>query len=68
VPYTLSPKGANDNRLRGNSISSISTGGSASSQLSWSSTTAMSSVGNDSTTTTATSHLTLPVLRSCAPG
>jgi hypothetical protein len=60
VPYTLSPKGANDNRLRGNSISSISTGGSASSQLSWSSTTAMNSVGNDSTTTPTTFHLTLP--------
>jgi hypothetical protein len=68
VPYTSSPKGANDNRLRGDSISSISTDGSANPQLSWSSMTAMSSIGNDSTTTSATSHLTLPVLRSCPPG
>jgi hypothetical protein len=60
VPYTSSPKGGADQRLRGYSVSNISTDGSANLQLRWSSTTATSSIGSGGTTMSATSHLTLP--------
>jgi hypothetical protein len=60
VPYSSSPQGASDNRLRGNSMSSMSTDGSANPQLSWSTTTATSSVGSGSMTTPASSNITLP--------
>jgi hypothetical protein len=58
VPYPSSPQGASDNRLRGNSISSMSSDGSA--ELSWSTTTATSSIGSGSMTTPAPSNITLP--------
>jgi hypothetical protein len=60
VPYSSSPQGESDNRLRGNSVSSMSTDGSANPQLSWSTTTATSSVGSGSMTTPASSNNTLP--------
>ena len=60
----LPPLPSADSRLRGDSVSSMSTDGSAHPQLSWSSTTmATSSSSVDSgggMTTPATSHLTLP--------
>ena len=60
----LPPVPSADSRLRGDSVSSMSTDGSAHPQLSWSSTTmATSSSSVDSgggMTTPATSHLTLP--------
>jgi hypothetical protein len=61
MPYLSSPKGVNDNRLRGDLISSISTGGSANPQLSW------SSIGNNSTTAPAISHLMHPGLTIMSP-
>jgi hypothetical protein len=68
VPYSSSPKGSSDNRLRGDSISSMSTDGSANPQLSWSTTTATSSADDGSMTTPATSHLTLPGPKILSPG
>ena len=41
VPYTSSPKSTANYRLRGDSVSNMSTDGSANPQLSWSSTTAL---------------------------
>lgn len=59
VPYSSSPQGG-ENCLRGNSVSSMSTDGSANPQLSWSTTTATSSVGSGSMTTPASFNITLP--------
>jgi hypothetical protein len=66
IPSPTAPQpAAGDNRIRGDSIS-ISTNGSANPQLSWSSTTATSSVDSGTVTTPATFHLTLP--RISSPG
>ena len=67
IPCSTPPQpAAGDNRLHGDLISSISTNGSANPQLSWSSTTATSSVDSGTVTTPATFHLTL--LRISSPG
>lgn len=59
APRASSATGPSDNRLRGNSISSVSTEGSNDPPLSWSATTATSSSGSGSMMTPAMSHLTL---------
>jgi hypothetical protein len=57
---SASPQRASDNRLRGNSMSSMSADRNANLQLSWSTTTAMSSVGSGSVTTPASSYIMPP--------